>query len=581
MNSTAARIPSFAGIALVDILANGVAVLIIVIVLSIAARAEKEERYTEKVQEIATVMTREFSTSLVLNRLAASEPAQLHDYETSQIDAIWHPEVMPVLEFHRTLVRDPYSGTVWTREQLLEKPNTLDLFLENMSESARGDIRGDIYDVGTYYLVMSILSDHGLRIWHWHFVGGSGGLAGTGTAADCPPGVSFEDCARLDGANVADLPGVPELEGWIGGNAETPSDGLNESAPSWPPEDNSGTPGAQSIDATVANPAVPEGSSLGQTAPIDRFDPSALGSFPTARQPNRSANVDSNRGPSSEGGQGPSLQTTDDNTFSIRLADPDTQNQDGEGIPIDLPDPDQILYALFIFLIELQDMLDQKQPPTKLIQDYMLELTNNVDRIDSLSDDDYAIVETLLQRLLSLSSSVDADAPREPLEVNQRIVEDLQYAQIKLLPNRLLFDVEVITDGSIGDLELQTAFTRLSLNKFPDIWEGLQVDLHRGSVLLMPEAEGPTSEPSWRAVAFVSTTLSDIIVGFVYGTVDENGMLGVEADSNRVFVGSREITPTTEGWFFGVKTWLVTFYILLALAVMAFLIFWRPGLRRA
>ena len=578
MNSTAARIPNFAGIALVDILANGVAVLIIVIVLSIAARTEKEERYTEKVQEIATVMTREFSTSLVLNRLAASLPAQLHDYETAQIDEIWHPEVMPVLEFHRRLVRDPYSGTVWTREQLLEKPNTLDLFLEALNDSAQGNIRGDIYDVGTYYLLMSILKDHDLGIWHWHFVGGSGGLAGTGSAADCPPGVSFEDCARLEGANLADLPGLPELEGWVSGNTNELDEAQDQYAPSWPPEDGmTGEPGDQQNNATVTNPDVPEGSSLGQGESGDPSDPSAMGSFPTARPPSRAATV--NR--STAQGDSTTTQAQENDTFSIRLADPDSQNQSGEGVPLELPDPDQILYALFIFLTDIQNMLDQEQPPSKLIQDYMLELTNNVGRIDSLSDDEYAVVENLLQSLLSYSGSVDANAPREPLEVNLRTVDDLQYAQIRVVPNRLLYDVEVITDGSFGELEPQAAFTRLSLNKFPDVWEGLQVDLHRGSVLLMPETETPTTEPSWRAVAYVSMTLSDVIVGFVYGTIDEYGMLAVEADSNRVYLGSREITPANEGWFFGVKTWLVTFYVLLALAVMAFLIFWRPGLRRA
>ncbi|MXZ44052.1 MAG: hypothetical protein F4Z01_03620 [Gammaproteobacteria bacterium] len=576
MSSGASRIPNFAGIALVDILANGVAVLIIVIVISIAVRAEKEERYTEKVQEIATVMTREFSISLVLNRLAASPPAQLHDYETADIDAIWHPEVMPVLEFHRTLVRDPYSGTVWTREQLLEKPNTLDLFIEAMSESARRSIRGDIYDVGTYYLVMSILKDHGLGIWHWHFVGGSGGLAGSGSAADCPPGVSFEDCARLEGANIAELPGLPELEGWMDGNTDEDDSALDEFTQSWPPEDGEYGEGTEwSDDPTVANPDVPEGSSLGQTAPIDPFDPSAMGSFPAARPPS---------GPPTSGqpsGNTGSVQAPENETFSIRLADPDTQNDSGEGVPIELPDPDQILYAVMLFLIDIQDFLDQDIPPTRLIRDYMLELTNNVDRIDSLSDEDYEIVEDLLQSLLNFSGPVDESTPLEPLEVNLRTVEDLQYSQIRVVPNRLLYDVEVITDGSISDLGSNTAFLRLSLNKYPDVWEGLQVDLHRGSVLLMPESDESTTYPSWRAVAFVSMTLSDVIVGFVYGTVDEYGLLSVDADSNRIYLGSQEITPASEGWFFGVKSWLVTLYVLLALAVAAFLIFWRPGLRRA
>ena len=577
MSSQAARVPNFAGIALVDILANGVAVLIIVIVISIAVRAEKEERYTEKVQEIATVMTREFSTSLVLNRLAASSPAQLHDYETAEIDQIWHPEVMPVLEFHRTLVRDPYSGTVWTREQLLEQPNTLDLYLEALNESARRAIRGDIYDVGTYYLVMSILKDHGLNIWHWHFIGGSGGLAGSGSAADCPPGVAFEDCAQLEGANLAELPGLPELEGWIGGNPNAQDETGDEVAPSWPPEeDTNGSPTEPANNATVTNPDVPEGSSLGQGAPVDRFDPSAMGSFPTARSPTQGSSA-----PGQPSGNGDLPQAAENDTFSIRLADPDSQNQDGEGVPLELPDPDQILYAVLIFLIDIQNMLDQDQPPTRLIQDYMIQLSNNVDRIDSLPDEDYAIVESLLQSLLAYSGTVDEDSPLEPLEVNLSKVDDLDYAQIKVVPNRLLYDVEVLSDSSQTDLSSQAAFLRLSLNKFPDVWEGLQVDLHRGSVLLMPESDNPSSELSWRAVAYVSMSLNDIIVGFVYGSIDEYGLLAVDADSNSRYVGVQESTPATEGWFFGVKTWLVMLYVLLALAVGAILIFWRPGLRHA
>ena len=48
MTSARRRMPDFAGVALVDILANGVAMLIIVIVLSIATRAEREQRYAEQ-----------------------------------------------------------------------------------------------------------------------------------------------------------------------------------------------------------------------------------------------------------------------------------------------------------------------------------------------------------------------------------------------------------------------------------------------------------------------------------------------------------------------------------------------------
>ena len=119
MRGVSRRMPDFAGVALVDILANGVAMLIIVIVVSIAARMEREERYAEQASEVAAVMSHKFSTSLVLNSLAASPPARLHDYETSPLDQILDPEILPILELHGGFVREFYSGTIWTRRDLL------------------------------------------------------------------------------------------------------------------------------------------------------------------------------------------------------------------------------------------------------------------------------------------------------------------------------------------------------------------------------------------------------------------------------------------------------------------------------
>ena len=113
---------------------------------------------------------------------------------------------MPVLEFHANVVRDPYSGTVWTRAELLQTPNTLDDFLYRLPTAARGSIRGDIYDVGTYYLLMSILRDHGIRIWHWHFMGGKGGALGSGDIGDCPQ----ELVLRIAWAKAAHLTVMPK-----------------------------------------------------------------------------------------------------------------------------------------------------------------------------------------------------------------------------------------------------------------------------------------------------------------------------------------------------------------------------------
>ena len=119
------RLPDFAGVALVDILANGVAMLIIVIVVSIATRVEQEERRAEQADEVAAVMSHKFSTSLVLNSLAASPPARLHDYETSPLDQVYGPELLPILELHPGFVREFYVGAIWTRRALLSERSGL------------------------------------------------------------------------------------------------------------------------------------------------------------------------------------------------------------------------------------------------------------------------------------------------------------------------------------------------------------------------------------------------------------------------------------------------------------------------
>ena len=130
--------PDFAGVALVDILANGVAMLIIVIVMTIAARMEREERYAEQADEVAAVMSHKFSTSLVLNSLAASPPARLHDYDTSPLDQVLDPELLPILELHPGFVREFYTGTIWTRRDLLEEHNALWSVARRVQRRAQG-----------------------------------------------------------------------------------------------------------------------------------------------------------------------------------------------------------------------------------------------------------------------------------------------------------------------------------------------------------------------------------------------------------------------------------------------------------
>ena len=208
------RMPDFAGVALVDILANGVAMLIIVIVVTIAARMEREERYAEQADEVVTVMSHKFSTSLVLNSLAASPPARLHDYETSPLDRVLDPDLLPILELHSGFVREFYSGTIWTRRDLLEEHNTFGAWLAGFSDEKKGRLRVDVYDIPEFYLTMSILREHGIRVFHWHFIPAALSL---GDARRCPPGVAAKDCPGGGAEAPAPLPQLARDDRGTGG----------------------------------------------------------------------------------------------------------------------------------------------------------------------------------------------------------------------------------------------------------------------------------------------------------------------------------------------------------------------------
>ena len=245
------RMPDFAGVALVDILANGVAMLIIVIVVTIAARMEREERYAEQADEVATVMSHKFSTSLVLNSLAASPPARLHDYDTSRLDQVLDPDLLPILELHPGFVREFYTGTIWTRRDLLEERSTLGAWLAGFSDERKARLRVDVYDIPQFYLTMSILREHGIRIFHWHFLTGA---LSPREAARCPPGVAAKDCP----GGEADAP------------APLPQLALEEH----------GAGGLGGLDSPLSEPPSGEGSGSGGSGDMPALLPDGAGSIP-------------------------------------------------------------------------------------------------------------------------------------------------------------------------------------------------------------------------------------------------------------------------------------------------------------
>ena len=564
-------IPNFAGVALVDILANGVAVLIIVIILSIAARSEKEQRYVDQVKEVSAVMTREFSTSLVLNRLASSPAAVLHDYENSPMDLFWDPHLLPIIEMHTDTVRDPYSGKVWRKAELLQEPNSFDAWLEQLGETQRVALRGDLYDVGTYYLVMSILRDHGMQINHWHFMGATGGGV---NVWGCPPGRSAADCVGSGGGGFSDFDLLDRLGNQDGTDSNGRTENGNGGNGDWPQERSSREEGPGRGQLADELPSGVNIGNFSQTPGIGSGNPTGNNSFPEVT-PFRSGQTGSPEGsPSGSPGQ--------NNTISIRLSDPTLMNQPEGAITIDMPalTTEQLLRALMVYLAAIQVRLDDGQPPTPLLSNFMTALASLVQSQPSLPPDLDATVEDLVANI-ALNARFTEQPIREPLSVIPLQNDDAPIGTLmKLLPNRLLFDVEVAaTSDQLLNTLPEQATPLLNLNAYPDIWRGVQVRLERNSVIMSVPLDQAETIPHWRAVAYVSPTLDDLIIGFLHVTVDDDGYLHVLGEPNQVQIGETNLLETKEIAIFGVRTWVFGLYFLFGMALIALLFFWRPWAR--
>ena len=560
MIAAAQRIPNFAGVALVDILANGVAVLIIVIVLSIASRFEQENEYNERIQEISAVMTREFSTSLVLNRLAAGPPALLHDYENSNLDQIWDPAVLPVLEIHKDGVRDPHSGRFWRRSELLQEPNSLDIFLRDFDAYQRTAVRGDFYDIGAFYLLMSILKDHDITITHWHFVGTTG-IGQATNLASCPAGMSAKDCEGAGASEPGSL--MSDVFDSLTNGKER---GAAQQEVDWPP--GSGDREGRVDLAAGSIDSLPQGTQLG---------PGGTGNMTGESFPDVRISRSRLRG-SGNGGAG----NSEEGGFTIRLADPTI-----DSLPLGSLNlaglqrsPEAFLGAFMAFLGEIQRLYDNDQPPTELLHQFIPILQSFLTNPPELTDTQLAAIEDLALSLQLLSGRQQARRRPEPLLTLPMSPSAYPEALIRLAVNRVLTEAEIQSNNRS---QLQAvpdeARLRFNLQAYPDIWRGLQIAVDRNAVLLMSPEQSEPDIPKWRAMAYLSPQLDDFVVGFVFGTVDEDGHVEVIAETNQNLVNTMRLMPQWGRNPFSIQTWMTLLYTVASLSLIALLFFWRPGTR--
>ena len=495
---TRSLLPPFAGVALADILANSAAIVIIMIVVTMMASHEQEQEKLEQAEDVAVLLSRELATSFVMNALPTSPPARLHDYVTWGPDRNPQHALMPILELHDGFVRDYYTGTMYSRAELLRHDNPLDAYLESLREEQLAAVRIDVYSIREFYVTMSILKAHGTSPRHWHFQSLSPGAASSG-------GTFLAGRLRRD----RQVPGL--LEGGAGA-------GTNPASPSLP-EDVvlSGT-----VNSPERYPLDDSGLAGGfGGAPASEYLELPRAGAARAPAPSEDAGVaEFSGGRAMESGRG---------RTRFRVARPP-----GSGNPSEATfDLLTVLRGLNAFMKSAQADADANRPSP--LPDFDFER----DILGRAAGEPRPAAEDRLLRSLADQLSVPVESPSDTITVVSRMDPELRGQAMAVPVNRPLYLAVWLRgpEQPARDGEVRTSLT-LRLGLHPAIYEGVRVSLGQDGMILMPPPEAdPDHRPRWRVVTLVNARIDDFVTGFVYAGLDDSGRLLLPVDENAIEVG--------------------------------------------
>lgn len=518
--------PGFAGVMLADILANSVAMLIIMITITMSVIHEAEKEKLEQVEDISVVLSRNIARSVVMNALPTSAPAMLHDYHNSPLDANPRHSVMPIIELHTDHVRNRYTGATIHRDELLRNDNRFDRYLRSLHRLQRESIRIDIYSIRLFYIVMSIIKEYGPGPRHWHFIGyGQGGQADARQGGEERPWTADGEDGE-DGEGEGRENGGANDEGALGEGERMGGEATQDALGDLPSE--------LDVQAGADDPNYPI-DALAMTGSQAGEEETLMSDLPgqgeegeqneTARASDEMLEALREAFQGSQAATGERPQTA---RFRTAMPGGEETPQDAQGMQLQLPHFRAILPALFEFMRRAQEEADAGG--RSLLVDFnfmrdLLPLLNTptppalaplFDKIGALFD---AAPDAAADTLFLRQETGDYPANVVTLEVNTRLKEgtlagDRHQARREELP---------------GNVELHS---RMSL--YPEIYRGLQTPIREDALLLMPPEQRQPQDFRWRVVALVSPLVDDFLTAFVYAAIGENGELLLAADENAV-----------------------------------------------
>lgn len=481
-------------IPLADILANGVAVLLILIVLSLNIKQQNSEKEVEQVSQIGSVMSREIASSLVTNALPSSAPAMLHDYN--------HPRKANtpriIMYKNHLLIKDAGDGKPLderlSREELLQQNNRLDVFLEQLGKLRKKRIRMDVIGIKNYYLVLSILKKHQAHIMDWHFAGDANAVGGgdyllsdyqeknsaqtqAELAEELPPTIDVEQGRLTQSVDFS----MSKGNEFFSGKYET------ELGAEYGYEQ--GMDGDSTID------------DRNMSAEMIRLFQQYLGQEDAHF-------VESLNISFSGGGQ---ISAKDINKQQANT-------QDGS-----MPASKQLLAFLLGYLSNRQHAYQAGDFVQINAKDFMTR------QLKSLYQDYKAQIESLYANISAFKA--------ESISIQH------QYAQIPavlLLVNQHLQGVVIKTQKDVKPELFEHNKLSIKLYPQPTINQGLVVDINDTDVVLFAHKHNQNKQFDWQLVAVLDAELSDVKIGFIHAKYSKDGLL-LSNQENNVHINQRAI----------------------------------------
>ena len=514
----------FLGIALADILANGVAIIMLLIVVTMSSKYQLESERLEQVDEVARVLSRDIASSIVMNNLTSSTPAVLHDYVNSSTDKDKRHAVLPILELREQGIRNYYSGQIWTRQQLLRQDNEFDSYLNSLNLNQRLQIRTDIYEINMFYIYMSILKDHEIVPRHWHFSVESGEQSG----------------------------GAKNLTGEDNNWAE------------FLPKDGEGLDGGGDVSGAGVIQRLGTDSD-GSNYPLDRLLEENLGGSPTGT-------------PGLASSQNEALPKQ----FRFRVASPEEIMQMNSS-DFQLPDPNlkTLLAGALSYLKFINAELEQGRSVVKAMENLPQYMQQFILAPSTLSEREQEGIEEIIHIFQAKKSKIEDNSSR--LAINQAQKEGLRGLAVEFPINQVVRSISVVGDvEQAGYLAKLPEFSEIyfHLQNYPELFKGLSIELLPGSILLMADYRASDDRWRWYPIFFIYPNFDDFVMGFIYGSIDSLGNMLVAAESNRVTVGgyslqqSRDQSPSKSEYLLAKLFGMVLLFLF---AIYVFLL-WRSRL---